>query len=65
MSNEQTFEQLIGYQPHGGNSPGAMGGSTTIIQSSAFNNRQGDNFAFATGIMPSEPGLREASNSYG
>ena len=40
-------------------------GGTTIIQSSAFNNRQGDNFAFASGITNNAPGLREASNSYG
>jgi len=41
------------------------GGTPVVINQSSLNTRQGDQYSFAAGIMPSEPGLREATTSYG
>ena len=54
MSNENVFEQSIGYQPHGGNSPGAMGGRITPIRKSAESIFRGDaeKVIASTGVNP-------------
>lgn len=41
------------------------GEAPIVISQSSVNTRQGDNVSMAAGIMPSEPGLREATSSYG
>ncbi len=54
MSNENVFEQSIGYQPHGGNSPGAMGGRITPIRKSAESIFRGEaeKVIASTGVNP-------------
>ncbi len=54
MGNENVFEQSIGYFPHGGNSPGAMGGRITPIRKSAEGIFRGDaeKVIASTGVNP-------------
>ena len=54
MSNENVFEQSIGYFPHGGNSPGAMGGRITPIRKSAESIFRGEaeKVIASTGVNP-------------
>ena len=54
MGNENVFEESIGYFPHGGNSPGAMGGRITPIRKSAESIFRGEaeKVIASTGVNP-------------